>query len=185
MNALINSGLQKGSTITEEEIEELQSSDEENLAYAYVVRLISRSMKTQSECVQKLKLKGYTESAIDFAINKAIEYRYLDDEYYTDCFITTRAIPNKWGEQKIISELQRKGVDKDIIRTKIDLLLSREQSLASAMALACVKISSISKFPRRKQREKLYTFLRGRGFSNDVIVEVIDATITDEDSFFE
>ena len=37
-----------------------------------------------------------------------------NDEYYIECYIRSKAIPSKWGEQKIISNLYFAGEVIDI-----------------------------------------------------------------------
>lgn len=44
-------------------------------------------MRTKKELIDKLKLKGYDDSIINNVLEKLIQQRYIDDEYYAELYI--------------------------------------------------------------------------------------------------
>ena len=111
VDSFLSEGLYKGLEITEEQIEEIKVRDGSKLAYIQIVSTLNYGMKTEKEMIDKLKEKGYEEDAIQKAIMKAKDYNLINDDYYIELYIKTKAIPAKWGEQKIISNLYKKGIN--------------------------------------------------------------------------
>ena len=127
LNGLVESGLKEKANISEEEINALKIKDEPKLAVQQALNILSYSMKTESELIRKLTEKGFSEKAVNYAVEKLKGYKYLDDSVYVAMYITTRAIPNNWGDQKIISNLLQKGVDINLIKEKINELYSYDE----------------------------------------------------------
>ena len=159
LNGLVESGLKEKVNISEEEINALKIKDEPKLAVQQALNILSYSMKTESELVRKLTEKGFSEKAINYAVEKLKGYKYLDDSVYVSMYITTRAIPNNWGDQKIISNLLQKGVDINLIKEKINELYSYDE---------------------KKKKQKLYRYLTSKGYSYDLISSTISSIFDDD-----
>jgi len=56
-------------------------------AYNDSLKFLSYSMRTKKELIDKLKLKGYDDSIINNVLEKLIQQRYIDDEYYAELYI--------------------------------------------------------------------------------------------------
>jgi regulatory protein len=115
-----------GKELSEFEIHKLKNNNQKELAVNEIVNILSYGMKTEYELRKKLEEKGFDEEAITYAISKGIQHNYIDDEKYANCYIKERAIPNKWGSNKVFYLLQQKGIDKCIIQNAIDNLMSED-----------------------------------------------------------
>lgn len=182
VNGMLAENVRVGIELTEEDIERLKKQDNPKLAYMYAIYLLGFGMKTEKELKDKLKKKGYDETSIDYAIEKAKSYNYINDENYVDTFIRTRAIPSSWGENKIISTLLQKGIDKNVIKEKIEELYNSDDKYENALNLAIKKKNTLSKYDEKKQKERIYSFLTSKGFKYDTIKKVL-STIFSEDFF--
>lgn len=182
VDSFLSEGLYKGLEITEEQIEEIKVRDGSKLAYIQIVSTLNYGMKTEKEMIDKLKEKGYKEDAIQKAIMKAKDYNLINDDYYIELYIKTKAIPAKWGEQKIISNLYKKGININDIKLKITEMYDEEDKYDNAYSLAIKKLKTIKEADINKKKQKLNQFLLGKGYSYEIVSKVIKNILNDEES---
>lgn len=181
VDSFLSEGLYKGLEITEEQIEEIKVRDGSKLAYIQIVSTLNYGMKTEKEMIDKLKEKGYEEDAIQKAIMKAKDYNLINDDYYIELYIKTKAIPAKWGEQKIISNLYKKGININDIKLKITEMYDEEDKYDNAYSLAIKKLKTIKEADINKKKQKLNQFLLGKGYSYEIVSKVIKNILNDEE----
>lgn len=181
VDSFLSEGLYKGLEITEEQIEEIKVRDGSKLAYIQIISTLNYGMKTEKEMIDKLKEKGYEEDAIQKAIMKAKDYNLINDDYYIELYIKTKAIPAKWGEQKIISNLYKKGININDIKLKISEMYDEEDKYDNAYSLAIKKLKTIKEADINKKKQKLNQFLLGKGYSYEIVSKVIKNILNDEE----
>lgn len=181
VDSFLSEGLHKGLEITEEDIKAIKNRDGSKLAYIQILTTLNYGMKTEKEMVDKLKEKGYEEEAIEIAITKAKEYKYINDDYYVEMYIKTKAIPSKWGEQKIINNLYKKGININDIKCKLEEIYNNENKYENAFALAEKKLRTIKDTDKNKKKQKLNQFLLSKGYNYEIISLVIKKILEDDD----
>ena len=77
---------------------------------------------------------------------------------------------NKFGSRRIVYELQQKGIDEELISAV--LLRLKETELEAACVVWQKKFGAIP--ANVKERAKQIRFLMGRGFSTEIITQVLD-----------
>lgn len=185
INGWIKYGLYVGKEITTEDIENWVKDDNKEVAFNRLLNILDRGLKTEKELRVKLSQKKdskgrersviFSEEEIDYAIEKAKSYGYVNDEYYTMCYIKERAIPNKWGKQKLTTALYQKGISKELIKDGIEKYFKEDIEEDSAYDIALKKYKTIyEKYDKRTCVNKIYTYLRGRGFSYDIIKSIME-----------
>lgn len=184
-NGLIEYGISKGDEITDEEIEEIKRKDSPALAVMQAANIISYAQRTEKELERKLRDKKFNDDAIEYAINKMKGYGYIDDDAYVTSFISSKAIPNHWGEQKIISSLLQKGISIELIKEKIEECFSDDIRLESATEAAKKYLPKIEKYDERKKQQKLYQHLISKGFKYDIVSQVCKKVIKAVDSYYD
>ena len=97
-----------------DELNEILEKAGERRAYNYAVSLLSRRDHTVKEINDKLKQKGYGQYA-SAAVLKLSEQGYLSDERFARMYVRELINLRKYGKKRIIQELMRKGVNRDII----------------------------------------------------------------------
>lgn len=144
------------------------------------LRIIERSYKTEKEVRDKLKLKGYDENSINQSIKFLKEYNFLNDDNYTKMFIKDKL--NTQGSNKIKYGLIKKGVSKEIIEKELSNV-DKEDEKTIALNLAKKKIITIrkSESDNFKASGKLYRFLMSKGYSYDVVKDVVKEVMTVDD----
>lgn len=183
VNGLLECGLKEGSEISTDDIEKIRGEDEPSLAVMEALNIISYSMKTERELRQKLRDKKYSDAAIEHAIQKAKKYGFIDDASYVASYIQSKAMPNGWGEQKIISMLLKKGVDMQLIKDKIAECYSEEDREDNAMNVARKYYTKLKGEDSRKNKQKLYGHLISKGFKYDIASSVCRKLFDNDDDY--
>lgn len=147
--------------------------DEEraNKAYETLVKYLAGSARSEQECKNKLYDKGFHKGEVDFAIDKAKSYRYVDDEEYVRTFLLFNK--SRYGVRKIVYKLTtEKGVDKqkveDIVYDEIDD--DFEVELAEKFAKKFVKSKKIAD---KSDAKKVGAHLFQKGFDWRIINKVM------------
>lgn len=147
--------------------------DEEraNKAYETLVKYLAGSARSEQECKNKLYDKGFHKGEVDFAIDKAKSYRYVDDEEYVRTYLLFNK--SRYGVRKIAYKLTaEKGVDKqkveDIIYDEIDD--DFEVELAEKFAKKFVKSKKIAD---KSDAKKVGAHLFQKGFDWRIIDKVM------------
>lgn len=147
--------------------------DEEraNKAYETLVKYLAGSARSEQECKDKLYDKGFHKGEVDFAIDKAKSYRYVDDEEYVRTFLLFNK--SRYGVRKIVYKLTtEKGVDKqkveDIVYDEIDD--DFEIELAEKFAKKFVKSKKIAD---KSDAKKVGAHLFQKGFDWRIIDKVM------------
>ena len=110
---------------------------------------------------------------IEEAISFCDRFDYINDERTAQIYI--RQLKRKgYGKKRIKLELNKKGLKGTRIQGIVDQSVSENDEREGAERLV---INSIKRFEREKdalkRRDKIYRFLRARGFSQGVIAEIL------------
>ena len=171
--------IKEGMDINEEQINQFKIKDSPKLAFLQAINILSYAEKTEKELIKKLKEKGFDEDSIEYALEKAKNYGYIDDENYIESFIKNKAIPQHWGEQKIIATLMQKGLDKNLIKDKLVILYSDEEKEENILEIAQKQLNKIKDTNKMKRKQKLYRYLLSKGFSYDLVSSTVNKIIDD------
>lgn len=138
---------------------------------SYALYYLNKYGETSEQNLRTRLLRNKTDNQewVDEIILKVIEYGYLSDMRYAE-IIVRHGVENKgWGRQRILSELIKKGIKRDVIDSAI-LVLDRDDPVSRAATLIEKKFKcEINKDNWRKA----VNFLANRGFSFDTISSAI------------
>lgn len=140
-----------------------------NKALHSAVRLQTRREHSLAELAEKLTLKGHADSDIETALAFCLAQGLQSDERYAESLCRTR-IQQGYGPERIRQELKTKGV----AREYIDAVLDKDAAewIAHARDVWHKKYAlweDASFAAKQRQRQ----FLRYRGFSMDIIMNVV------------
>lgn len=174
-DALFDYELFVGKDLTEEEINKIKDTDKKAQAFAYILYQLGFCSRTEKEIIQKMNKKGIEEDAQEYALKKAKQYGYIDDSQYCENFINQHKNMSGWGEKKIYAALIQKGINSKLAKEKLQELYSEDESLEIALNCAQKKLVILQKRETNKQkiRQKLYAFLVSRGYSYEIIQNVL------------
>ncbi|MGN0145220.1 MAG: recombination regulator RecX [Clostridium sp.] len=144
------------------------------------IRIIEKSYKTEKEVIEKLKLKGYEDRHIDASIEFLKNYNFLNDDYYAEAFVRDKL--NSRGSQKIKQDLIKKGISRDIIEEKLsDVDKTAEKEVAMKLAEKKLRVIKKSENDTYKISGKLYRFLISKGYTYDIVKEVVKDVMSIDD----
>lgn len=147
--------------------------DEERAAKAYeaLIKYLAASPRSEKECREKLYEKGYHKSEVDFAIDKAKGYRYINDEEYVRTYLTFNG--GRYGSKKLAYKLtQEKGIDKRIVDNIISDLISEDSERAKCAEFARAYVKK-KRMTDRSEAHKVAAYLYQKGFDSHVISSIM------------
>ena len=158
---------------SENEIQEMKYFSDIERAKSRAINYISGKLKTKYEVRLKLKEKDFTEDIIDEVIDILEKEEYLNDRLYCEVFIEDKKQLNGYGKNKIKSLLIQKGVSKSVFENFLDEF-EYEEEFDNALKMGIKKLNLLSNEEDIfKKKQKLLNYLAYRGFSFDVINDVL------------
>lgn len=149
-----------------------------NDAYEALVKYLAICQRSEKECREKLYDKGFYKNEVEFAIDKAKGYHYVDDEEYVRNFLMFNK--HKYGTKKLAFKLTtEKGVDKRLVENMLADSVDDEfeKETCRKFAEKCIKQKHIED---KTGLRKLTAFLYQKGFDwhiiNSVVSEIFDVT---------
>ena len=147
---------------------------DKNEALKFAMKLISLRKRSVFEIKERLRKKKFEEDIIEEVLQELKNYKYLNDEEFTEAYINDRINFNPRGRFLIKKELSEKGIAEDIIERKIEELLSEEKEIESAKKMAEKKLMTTSnKTDKIKVNQKIRSYLQSKGYSFDIINLVV------------
>ncbi|MCX6639402.1 MAG: regulatory protein RecX [bacterium] len=140
-------------------------------AFDAACRALARRCLTVAELQERLK-RRYPEEEVASAVGKLREYRYLDDDSLITDYIRDRMRFSPRSAELIEAELQRRGIESDHFRRIFDAEYPEYDEIEVARRAISPQMTLLKKTKAQSRREKALRFLRSRGFSYDVMMEV-------------
>ena len=137
----------------------MTKQSQQSKCYAAALKILIRREHSKLELLQKLNLKGFDDSVINYSIALLAEQKYQSDKRFSEAFILMRYNQGK-GPVKISVELKSRGIN------RFDLTLFNWFELAKEVKY---KKFGDSKSLDYKEEAKQKRFLQSRGFGFDEI----------------
>ena len=171
---LLKFALRSGDCIGIEVLESILTENDRIKAKRTALRLLAKRIRTKKEIINKLEQKGFTESIIDYTIQELIRIELVNDEEFIEKYVNNSiSLKKPYGKHALKYKLQKLGIQKPMIEQKLPMLIGDNDEYEIAMNLARKKIVLLSKYDEHKKKQKLYSFLAGRGFSWDIVSKVL------------
>jgi regulatory protein len=167
----VGRGLRRGVELTLEQVRELAGIAEGEAATAAALNFVSYRPRSEREVRDRLRQKAYEPAAIDYAIEKMRDWRYLDDTAFAGFWIESRAAHSPRGKRALQAELRAKGVEREVVERVLGETEIDEQ--AAALEVARKRLRSLSSYDEETQRRRLSAFLARRGYGWDVVKPVL------------
>lgn len=153
----------------------MNAVDEKTLAQARnaAYRYLSYRPRSRAEMEAKLRDKEFDDPVIAAVLSDLDRLGYLDDEKFSGQWAAGRVRLRSFGRRRVERELQDKGVDRDTVTRTLDEVLPPSVELETAKETAERKLRTLQSFDRETRRRRLAGFLERKGFSYDVIGDVL------------
>lgn len=143
----------------------------------YVLRLLAIRDCTEAELKEKLRKKGFNEEVITCVITEMQQLGYVDDTRYAMHFAKVRATYDKLGPGRILLELKKRGIPKDLAETATRSVFPEGEEEANAFDLATRWIARNCTDEKDKSKRRLYGYLARRGFTPNVIMDTLSKVL--------
>jgi len=132
--------------------------------------------RSVAEMRKRLLAKNFSVAEVEKTINKCIEYKYLDDKQFAKIVCDSMLMRGNAGKNAILNKMRNFQLSRDIIVRAIEECVPSGKELQIAKEAVKKKIGQLKKRNISKELwyRKLGQYLIGRGFSGDVVREVLD-----------
>lgn len=147
----------------------------------YVFRLINIRLRSEKEIRDKLKLRGFSQEIIEKSIGYFKDLKLIDDREFALHWINSR-VAKPLGFKVIEKELKNKGIEDDVIKNLINAkkkIINEDTIIKELMEKRINKLLK-KREPADKIKNKLYSYLIRRGFSNNCIIDAINELVSEK-----
>lgn len=165
--------------ISQEKYDEIMNNVIMTKARESAVRFLGYRARSKKEIREKLREKEYSDDVIEKTIEFLEKYNYVNDKQFAIKYMNDKIKLKGNGVNKIKYELRQKGIDDEILdEVFVD---TYDDELEKAIKLLEKKVKCIDELDY-KAKQKLSTYLNGRGYSYDIIkasIKHIEDTLED------
>ena len=161
--------LNRGDRLADEEIAELELRDAVETAYDKTLGYLAHRPRSSAEVQRYLMGKGVAPEVRDSVLDRLTAAGLMDDSAFAQYWVENRESFRPRGRRLLQQELRQKGISEGLI----DDVLSDVEEDRSAYEAAVQRAHLYAHLDNETFRDKMYGFLRRRGFEYDVIAETI------------
>ena len=148
-------------------------SDLYDKAKNYAYRLLGFRARSEKELKSKISGKGYSRKITDRVVNDLSDEGLVDDKKFAADWIRTRLEYNPRSLSAIKYELLARGIDEDIAEKQLgDIALDFDEK-EIVRGLIMKRMSIVVGLDKQKAKQRLYNFLKRRGFSSEIILKTL------------
>lgn len=171
-SVIIDTNLLYKKEITNEEYNNLVSLNNYQDIYNKVIKYIGIRLRSKKEITDYLKKMGLSTEVVDDILNKLITNKYIDDERFSQAYIKDKYNFSNNGPYKIINELVKLGIDKDMAYTYTFDIITNEEEKINKLINKYVK--SDKKHDWYYLRNKIYNNLINLGYSKEIVISILN-----------
>jgi len=162
--------LYENTEISEEQLSHIRGRILVEAAKEKAIRFLTIKDRSQEEVINKLKDAGFDSNTAQKAAEELKAIGYLDDTRFALKYINDRIRTKALSRRAIAFELQRKGLDPEIIEKALSEFEIDDFEVALREAKRKFGKYDMSD---EKTAQRVYRFLTQRGFSHEISVKAI------------
>ena len=148
-------------------------TDERKKAKDAAYRFLSYRQRSKKELIDKLKEKKFSYKAIEDVVQGLEKYNYINDADFAFNWAEGRVRTRRIGPIILRSELLKKGISKDIVDKTLKEIYNKYSERSLVIDALNSKAKMQKDMPEEKKKRRLYSFLAQRGFSYEIINEIL------------
>ena len=168
---MMKRGLKRGDELTQSDIEQLLAVDEIERAVTAALTFVSYRPRSEREVRDRLRLRDFSQPAIDQAVERMRGWEYLNDEEFARWWVENRGEHRPRGKRLLAGELRTKGVSSEVINEVLEA--AEIDEFPAALEVARKRMNSLSGLDRQAQERRLGSYLARRGYGWDVVGPVL------------
>jgi regulatory protein len=161
--------LRKGDYIDPELADKILDFDYWIDAKRVALRYLNHRSRSEKEIRDRLVKEEIPPEIIERVLEFLRGYDMVNDEKWSRAFVNDKLGRKQVSTRQIAVELRQKGVDQKIIDETIAEVNKEQSDEDRALAAAKKRWPRLEREEPMKRKQKMYSFLAGRGFSFDVI----------------
>jgi regulatory protein len=175
LRTLEQSGLYKGKVIDDADWEQLVKAEQMDKAYNAALNFLSARPRSTREIRDRLRQKDYPDDHIDVALAKLEKLGLVNDEAFARFWVENRQNCRPKGARALQSELQQKGVEREVISQVLDTMTNTDDERDNALVIARGALRRYQNEPDKWAfSRKMGAFLQRRGFGFEAIKPAVD-----------
>ena len=171
--------LEIGDALDEARVAFLLEADQASRATEAALVFLGYRPRSEREVRDRLRRGGYDQDAIDHAIARLHDWRYLDDTDFARRWVENRATHRPRGKRLLQQELRNKGIDRETAREVIDQADLDEETDAEQIARR--RLPTYAGDDPAAIRRRLGAYLARRGYGYDVIRVALERVLGDDE----
>jgi regulatory protein len=162
-----------------------KKAESEDELYEYAVGALGRRMRSVAELKRLLRPRveaetEYGQTLVELVIRRLKDRGYLNDAKYAAAFSSFRRDNEKFGRQRVISDLKAKGVHAEVIDKAVDSVFDGVNE--EHQAREYLRRKRVSKPKDQKQVARVFRQLIRAGFRSKVIFSILKKWDVDEET---
>ena len=161
----------------------------EDELYEYAVGALARRMRTVAELKRLFRSRiddaesEYGKTLVELVIRRLKDRGYLNDSHYASYFSSLRRDNQKFGRQRVVTDLKAKGVHGDVIERAVDAAF--EGVSEEKQAREFLRKKRLVKPKDQKQAARIFRQLARGGFGTRTIFSILKKWDVDEETLSE
>ena len=167
-----NYKLKSGLHITSDMLSTLKCREQIQKAKTVASKYLSYRSYTEKEIMLKLKSLNFQDNIVEDTLSFLKKYKFIDDYSYTNLYIKEKISLNKYGYNKIYTNLLLNGIDHNIINCTYKSLVNKGYIDEESNIIKLIIKKKLSPYDKMN-KSKLIAYLHGKGYSFDSIDSAI------------
>lgn len=163
--------------LTQEEINEIIKKAELSKSFDKTLRFVMTRSRSMKEVKDYFRRKEIDKSIQQTIVDRLTKLELLDDEKFAKWWVSQRLEFKSKSKKDITFELRQKGIDSNTIKNILDDSEIDEVKIASELIFK--KLYKWQKYDEKTRKQKMMQYLVGKGFSWDVINDVVKSSTDD------
>ena len=162
--------LEVGQVLSEDKIQELKATDEQEVAYQKALNYLSYRVRSEREVRDNLAKHNFSDEAILDVLKRLRRNQLVDDRIFAQTWVENRNTFRPRGQRALMMELRQKGIHEEII---LETLENQDEDKLAYQA-ARKQHRKIMGLTWEEYRKKMLAFLARRGFPYRTAAPVVE-----------
>lgn len=154
------------------------------IVYDISLKYISTKMRSENELRMYLKKKEIDNKLINDTINKLKQNGYINDRQYAKYYIMDKINLNKYGPNKIKTELLKLKIDKDIIEEELQNI-NKTDILNNLESIVDKSIKSNKSYAGDVLKQRILSNLINKGYKKEDILNILSTKDLSNNQLYE
>ncbi len=173
LEMVVAASLKQGDILSDEEIQDLELRDSVQKAYDRTLNYLAYRPRSGAELRRYLTKRQVAPEVSERVLQRLSAAGLLDDEAFARYWVENRETFRPRGRRALRQELRQKGIDDELIA----VILNEFNEEESAKRAAIKQARRYHNLDDAVFRQKMYSFLRRRGFDYEVVRETISCLL--------